>query len=134
MVSPAGFKSAKIGFKSRCVIVLFLSAAACVGYNQSDAAYEKYSIYEQGRSALKNYGCARCHTIPGVVGADGNIGPSLERIATRNYIAGVLPNTPQNMRRWITNPPAVDEQTAMPKLNLSPQDLHTILVYLDTLR
>jgi hypothetical protein len=37
-----------------------------------------------------------CHTVPGIVGAHGKIGPGLEGVATHSYIAGQLPNQPLN--------------------------------------
>jgi cytochrome c len=52
----------------------------------------------------------------------------------RTYIAGVLPNTPENMRRWIQDPPAVDNHTVMPKLGVGDADVQDITTYLYTLR
>lgn len=89
---------------------------------------------ERGRQAIRYHGCASCHTIPGVRGADGLVGPSLEHIASRAYIGGVLPNTPDNLVRWILDPPGVDPQTAMPDLHLSERDARDIAGYLYTLK
>src|SRR5262245_26038287 len=50
------------------------------------------------------YGCGSCHTIPGIQGAHALVGPSLAQVASRMYIAGVLPNTPTNILRWLQNP------------------------------
>jgi cytochrome c len=55
-------------------------------------------------------------------------------MALRTYIAGVLTNTPENMERWIKDPPAVDGLTAMPKLGVGDQDARDIVGYLYTLR
>jgi cytochrome c1 len=63
-----------------------------------------------------------------------NVGPPLDRIATRGYIAGVLANTPQNMVRWLRDPPAVDARTAMPDLGLSEAEARDIAAYLYTLK
>ncbi len=89
---------------------------------------------ETGRAAIARYGCASCHTIPGVWRADALVGPSLERIASRTYIAGVAVNTPENMIRWLLNPQGVDPLTAMPNLHLSEADARDIADYLATLR
>jgi cytochrome c len=89
---------------------------------------------ERGRDLVAAKGCISCHVIPGVRGADGNVGPSLDRIATRIYIAGVRPNTPENMIRWINDPPAVDPLTAMPDLHLNDADIRDIAAFLYTLR
>jgi cytochrome c2 len=88
----------------------------------------------RGRAAIRRYGCGSCHTIPGIAGADALVGPSLDRIASRTYIAGVLTNTPEHLLRWIQNPPAVDPQTAMPNLHLKETDRRNVAAYLYTLR
>lgn len=88
----------------------------------------------RGRELIERNGCGSCHTIPGVAGAEALVGPPLDRIASRTYIAGVLENSPENMLRWIDNPPGVDPMTAMPNLNLSPSDVRDVAAYLYTLR
>jgi cytochrome c len=85
-----------------------------------------------GRQMVREYGCAACHTIPGVPGADGAVGPALSGLYARLYIAGVLPNTPENLVRWIQDPPAVDSLTAMPKLNVREPDARDIAAFLYT--
>jgi cytochrome c1 len=52
----------------------------------------------------------------------------------RTMIAGELPNTPENVERWIENPKAVEPKTAMPDLGLSPEQASDIAAYLYTLR
>src|SRR5688572_30854346 len=71
----------------------------------------------RGRQAIAYHGCGSCHTIPGVRGADALVGPSLGRLGGRAYLGGVLPNTKENLVRWIVDPPAVDPHTAMPNLH-----------------
>ena len=83
---------------------------------------------------MRRYGCASCHTIPGVVGANGLVGPPLTHMATRGYIGGVLPNAPDNMIRWIRDPRGVDSLTAMPNTGVSERDARDIAAYLYTLR
>ena len=88
----------------------------------------------RGRAAIQRYGCAACHTIPGVKGADALVGPSLEHVASRSYVGGVLPNTPDNLVRWVQDPPGVDPLTAMPKLGVTDGDARDIACYLYTLK
>jgi cytochrome c len=88
----------------------------------------------RGAAAISRYGCGSCHIIPGISGAQGLAGPPLSGIASRIYIAGVLQNTPENMMRWIENPPAVDEHTVMPNLGVTPKDAADIAGYLYTLK
>lgn len=86
-----------------------------------------------GRKALQQYLCATCHAIPGIVGANRHVGPPLAGIADRRYIAGVLPNTPANMLRWLRDPKKVDPLSAMPDLGVSEQDARDIAAFLYTL-
>lgn len=89
---------------------------------------------DRGRDLMRTYGCGSCHTIPGVAGADGLVGPPLGGIASRSYIGGVLPNAPDNMLRWLRDPRAVDSLTAMPNVGVTPSDARHLAAYLYTLR
>lgn len=86
-----------------------------------------------GKQAITQYACHTCHTIPGVTGANRMVGPPLGGVAKRTYIAGVLPNTPENMLRWIRTPLAVDPLTAMPDMGVTEAHGRDIVAYLYTL-
>ena len=88
----------------------------------------------RGEASLLRYGCAGCHTIPGIARADGLIGPPLDFFDGRIYVAGMLPNTPDNLIRWIVNPRGVNPQTAMPVTGISPNEARDAAAYLYTLR
>jgi cytochrome c len=62
------------------------------------------------------------------------VGPRLDQIAIRVYIAGVLVNTPDHLIRWIQDPPAVDPLTAMPNLRLKDQEVRDVAAFLQTLQ
>src|SRR3954453_2167067 len=67
-------------------------------------------------------GCAGCHEIPGIPGAQALVGPRLDgTLAQRVYIAGVLPNTPANLIRWLRVAREVDPLTAMPSTHIPEQ-------------
>jgi cytochrome c2 len=87
-----------------------------------------------GQLLLRQYGCASCHHIPGVAGARGNVGPPLDRIAKRVYLAGALPNTPENLARWIRRPEEVEPGTAMPDMQVTEQHARDMVAYLYTLK
>jgi cytochrome c len=89
---------------------------------------------ERGRRTIERYGCGSCHTIPGVHGADKLVGPSLERMASRTYVAGVLVNRPDNLVAWIQDPPGIDPLTAMPRLGVTEPEARDIATYLCTLQ
>jgi mono/diheme cytochrome c family protein len=86
-----------------------------------------------GRHAIDQYLCITCHAIPGVTGADKTVGPSLDGMATRKYIGGVLLNTPENMIRWLRDPQQIDPMSGMPNLHIKEQDLRDIAAYMYTL-
>ena len=87
----------------------------------------------RGRSAVSQYGCNGCHRIPGITGAEVNVGPPLAGIARRQLLAGQIANTPEAMARWIRNPQAVDALTAMPNLGVTEADARDIAAFLATL-
>ncbi len=85
---------------------------------------------ELGRRAIHHYGCGACHRIPGIAGADGNVGPPLINMATRVYLAGVLANTPANMTLWIRAPHEIAPLTAMPDMQVTQEDAEAMTAYL----
>jgi cytochrome c2 len=87
-----------------------------------------------GRLLLRQFGCGQCHRIPGVAAARGDIGPPLDRWARRVYLAGVLPNTPQNLVGWIVAPQAHSPGTTMPDMQVSEGQARDIAAYLYTLQ
>lgn len=88
----------------------------------------------RGRALIAKEGCGSCHRIPGVPGAHGLVGPPLDHIGLRTVIAGVLPNTPQNMVRWIQTPQSVVPGNAMPNMEINDHDARDVAAYLYTLR
>ena len=87
-----------------------------------------------GKAAIRKYGCQTCHTIPGVEGATGIVGPPLDRIGSRAYLAGQLENTPENLMRWIREPQSIAPGTAMPDMHVTEKDGRDIAAFLYTLR
>jgi cytochrome c len=89
---------------------------------------------KEGATLLSAHGCGSCHTIPGVPGADGTIGPPLDGFARRAFIAGKLPNQFTDLTRWIRSPQAIEPGTAMPNLPVSEAEARAMAAYLYTLR
>ncbi len=120
-------------------IVLLLSALGCERYSNEGAYREASRITGggnpvTGREAIRRYGCQGCHTIPGIRDAKGVVGPPLDHLSQRIYLAGELPNTTQNLMRWIQHPHAVHPRTAMPEMGVSEQDARDMSAYLYTLK
>lgn len=124
-------KDSRVGL----VLVACLPLLGCADEDlYSGAAQLTGGDPRRGHAAIHTHGCSSCHTIPGVDGADALVGPPLDHLASRTYIGGVLPNTPDNLVRWILDPPGVDPKTAMPNLHVSEQDARDIAGYLYTLK
>lgn len=122
-------------FRRSLLLLGVAAVAGCSNGGDADAAaLTQGGNAARGRELVRSYGCGACHTIPHVTGAVAVVGPSLDGIASRAYIAGVLPNEPVNMMRWIMNPPGIDPKTAMPNLRVSARDARDIAAYLYTLR
>ncbi len=85
---------------------------------------------ERGRQAIARYGCGSCHVVPGLRGADGRVGPRLNGIREQVYVAGVLPNRPENLAAWIRDPQGINPQTAMPNLGVSESEALDMAAYL----
>jgi cytochrome c len=99
-------------------------------YPTPPALYVPGGRPENGRVLIQEYGCTACHTVPGVRGAAGKVGPRLDHVKEQIYIAGVLHNTPSNLILWIAHPEEVDPQTAMPDLGVTEEDARDIAAYL----
>ena len=89
---------------------------------------------ENGRLLLRQFGCGACHEIPGVAAAKGAVGPPLVAVARRVYLGGVLPNSPENMARFIRRPQEIDPRTAMPDLGVTEAHARDMVAYLYTLK
>lgn len=87
----------------------------------------------RGRAAIERYQCVACHTIPGIDGPDGVVGPPLTDFGLRTHIAGFVPNAPGNLVAWLQDPPAIAPETGMPDLGVGEADARDIAAYLYTL-
>ncbi|HEY0421983.1 MAG TPA: c-type cytochrome [Rhodopila sp.] len=78
------------------------------------------------------YGCGGCHTIPGVPGADGQVGPNLSGLRARVFVGGVARNDAANLIHWIVNPRDLSPRTAMPSTGISPAEARDVAAFLYT--
>jgi cytochrome c len=79
---------------------------------------------------MRRYGCTGCHTIPGIAGADGQVGGSLAEIRERVYIGGVANNSADNLVRWIVSPQSFSPHSAMPATGISEAEARDVAAYL----
>lgn len=92
---------------------------------------------EQGKQLFSTKGCVGCHKVKEVPGAVGEVGPPLDGIGNTSAhprIAGVLENNPDNLKRWLANPPGVKPGTQMPNLGLSAREVDSLVAFLQTLK
>lgn len=85
---------------------------------------------ERGRAAIQEIGCGACHTIGGVDDASAQVGPSLKDFAAEQTIAGRLPNTVDNLVRWLRDPQTVSPGSLMPDLGIDDDTARDIAAYL----
>lgn len=124
---------------TRCLLpILMLLAAAGLsgcGDEMDDAAI--LTIHgadpEKGRGLIHAYGCGTCHTIAGIRGARGRVGPELEDYSQQHLLAGFLPNAPRYLIAWLMDPVALKAQTGMPSQGLTEEEARHIASYLYTL-
>jgi cytochrome c1 len=114
--------------------LLALGTAACDKDDAEDAPVAIGGNPHRGAELIGHLGCGSCHSIPGVRGADGHVGPPLDNIGDRTMVAGMLPNTPANLIAWLRAPQSVVPGNAMPNMELSDHDARDVAAYLYTLR
>jgi cytochrome c2 len=119
----------------RGAVLLGVLALSACGMRDDERAFADAAALtagdpRAGRTKARKLGCGSCHTIPGVFGARSQVGPPLKGIRGRANIGGVLPNTPENMVRWIRDPRSVDSTTSMPSVGASERDARDIAAYL----
>jgi cytochrome c len=121
-------------FHRACSVALF-AAAACT---RTDAVLMDHHVdggdAARGRRQIVAFGCGSCHTIPGVSGANGMVGPPLTGWSQRRIIAGEVVNTPDNLVTWITVPQSIEPGVAMPNMGVSDRQARDIAAYLYTLK
>ncbi len=105
---------------------------------------------KQGQQIFLDFstgGCLICHTIEGVPGATGTVGPNLTGLGSKQtFGAGILDLNRENLRRWLNNPNDVKpgnrmaeqapvyQQNADGSISLSPQEVSVLIEYLMSLK
>lgn len=78
--------------------------------------------------------CSVCHAVRGTE-AHGRLGPDLTHVMSRRMIAsGTLVNNRGNLSGWVANAQALKPGSRMPRMDLSPTELHAVVDYLQILR
>jgi cytochrome c oxidase subunit II len=108
--------------------------AAWIRQQQSPAAAPTSDAVTQGRKQFETQACINCHAVNGTV-ANGRFGPDLTHLMSRDTLAsGAMPNTPENLARWIDNPDSFKSGSLMPSMHLTKDQIDQITAYLVTLK
>jgi cytochrome c2 len=119
-----------LGFLLTAVVAVDLAARGLHRHPQDRQWPMPEGDADRGRQAILAHGCGACHVVPGIRSAAGRVGPKLEDFRNQIYIGGVLANEPDNLIRWIQDPPRYSPETAMPNLGVSEHDARDIAAYL----
>ncbi len=120
-----------LGALGLCAAATVVTLAACdKSTSRMPAVQVPGANPARGNQLMVTYGCGSCHTVAGVSGANGKVGPPLTDFGQRSYIAGELVNNADNLQRWIRSPQTVEPGTAMPDLGVTSEDARDIAAYL----
>ena len=85
-----------------------------------------------GAALFRAKGCASCHRVEGF--AEGEVGPDLTHLQQRKTFAGAIFDlNEKNLRKWLRDPPKEKPGSIMPNLDLTEEEITSLITYLDTL-
>jgi cytochrome c oxidase subunit 2 len=87
-----------------------------------------------GRDLLLSQSCVNCHRVRGT-SARGTYAPDLTHLMSRQTLAaGMVPNTPDQLRNWLTDPQQTKSGCLMPAFGLDAGQVDLLVSYLTTLK
>lgn len=98
--------------------------------DNADLAPVRTEVPDARRAAIQQYGCIACHRMEGVVGPPVDVGPPLKDWGRHRFIAGVIPNSPENLLQWIRDPASIDPDTLMPDLGVTEAHAREIVSFM----
>ncbi|MBW3594798.1 MAG: cytochrome c oxidase subunit II [Actinobacteria bacterium] len=127
-------------YRGQCAEFCGLQHANMIFYVVADApdvfdewvaneAADADAVGTPGEQLFLDASCAGCHTVRGTT-ADGDLGPDLTHLATRETIAGVVANSRENLRAFSADPHTFKPGVSMPPTELSPDELDAVVDYL----
>lgn len=88
-----------------------------------------------GLKVFTSQTCVNCHAVRGVSAPTAGAAPDLTHVAGRKILgAGVLPNSPDNLFRWLKNPQTVKPGCLMPNFNLTDDQCRALASYLEDIK
>lgn len=108
--------------------------AAWIHHQQQIPSPPTDSLGLAGARLFQDNTCGNCHAIAGTQ-ATAHIGPDLTHLASRQTIlSGMLPNTLDNLKLWLTDPQKVKKGSHMPDFRLSEDKVNALANYLEGLK
>jgi cytochrome c oxidase subunit II len=90
-------------------------------------------LAQKGQDLFSQSACVGCHTIAGVSG--GVLGPNLTHFGSRKTMgANLMPNTAENVVKWIENPGHLKPGALMPDLGMRGEQSKALAAYLLSLK
>jgi cytochrome c oxidase subunit 2 len=87
-----------------------------------------------GRDVFLSQSCVNCHRVRGT-SARGTYAPDLTHLMSRQTLAsGVVPNTREELHKWVVNPQQTKQGCLMPAFGLSEKQVDLLVDYLITLK
>jgi cytochrome c oxidase subunit 2 len=88
----------------------------------------------KGAEVFREKNCVNCHSIAGLM-TRGRVAPDLTHVGSRTTLAsGTLPNTTENLAKWLTDPQSVKKGALMPEIGLNPDQIKYLVAYLEGLK
>ena len=89
------------------------------GWRTSRSRPSRTPPAREGKAAFLAQSCVNCHRVRGTP-AQGSYAPDLTHLMSRKTLAsGMVPNTPENLRRWVADPQQIKPGCLMPAFGLS---------------
>ncbi len=89
---------------------------------------------EGGKALFISKACVGCHTVQGIPEAQGKVGPELTHQASNSMIVDVLPNTEENLKKYLKDPAVVKPGALMPNQYLTDSEIQALVAFLQTLK
>jgi cytochrome c oxidase subunit 2 len=100
---------------------------------QKQPAHDEPSV-RAGRDLFLSLSCVNCHRVHGTT-ARGTFGPDLTHLMSRETLAsGMIPNTREELRRWVVDPQQVKPGCLMPAFGLDKSQVELVIEYLMSLK
>lgn len=91
----------------------------------------KAALAATGAELFRTMACVDCHAF-GSIGVKTAVGPDLTDVTRRRTLgAGVIANSPENLRRWLENPQAIKPGSKMPNFRLTSEQIEALIAYFD---